>query len=181
MTPNSTQSSQSSKSMTLKQRSNLYLGFAFLFLLISIASFYCNWQIVIPITMIILTNAYLITKLIFAAIISDATNPEDEMKKLFIYSKRVYTLFILFIVFGIFTYSFASIYNQTELWKAFPFPKGSSFDVIYFSYYNLSTLGSDGISVDTICLKQIMMLQIFSSINLLLGSLSFLISRITSF
>jgi len=166
--------------MTLQKRSTLFVLTTTLLLLISIYAFYNTICQLIPLVIILVINAYLLSLLFIAAIISDSPDPVKHLGKLNFYPNRVASLIIMILFFGVLTFSFAALYNHAN-WKTYPYAFVNSFDCVYASFSCLTTLGVDSINPDTSYLKKIVMLEIFSSLNLLIGSISFLLSRLTNF
>lgn len=134
----------------------------------------------IPLVIIGILNIYLVSMLFVAAVISDAKNPVEHAEKLNIYPHRVASLFLLIFFLATFTFSFAALYNHAT-WVKYPFSSVNSFDCIYSTFTSLTTLGVDNLNPDTPHLKKIVMLEIFSSLNFLIGAVSFVISRLANF
>ncbi len=151
-----------------------------LLLILSMLSFYFSWDCSIPFICVLLIDVYVAFLLIMAA------GKTDINKKWFknelwleIFPTRVFGLAMFAIFLFVFIYSFASIYlmHGNEFEPAIKSPNES----FYISFQILTTLGEGTTAPISSIMRNTLIFEVLSTLNLLLGGFALLVSRLSNF
>jgi hypothetical protein len=145
---------------------------------VAVATFICDWSKWVSFLNIAVINVLIFWVLISFARLSDMTSTADQSPLINTMPYRLVALLIFPFLIGSAILYFASIYYT----HAYQFSNTSviPFDALHFSFQTFTALDSDILTPKTEFVKGISILEVITSINVFIGGISLLLSRMTN-